>query len=467
MTALVVSRFAGLGLLMAAIGSGSADAAEGAVTGTALYRERIALPPTAVFEATLEDISKADAAALVLGQARVAPAGQVPIGFRISYDPTRIDPAHSYAVRARILVEGRLWFATTEAHLVLTQGRGDQVELLLRRVGQSAGEPAPAAFGELPATFTGVLPCADCPGIRHQLDLFPDGTFYLRRTYLERGPDQGVDLIGSFLVAPDGRSVSLYGGQQAPLQFSIENADRLRQLDREGRPIVSELNYDLIRAASFSPIEPRLAMRGMYRYLADAGRFTECLTGRRLPVAQEADNAALERAYGEARRQPGEELLVTLEGRIAQRPKIEGEGTEPTLVVERTTGVWPGETCGARFDTAPLENSYWKLTRLRDQPVIVAPRQREPHMILRAQDQQLSGSGGCNLLAGSYRVEGERLTFGPAASTMMACPEGMATEQAFFEALGQVKSFKIVGEHLELFDADGVLLARFERRLMP
>ena len=214
MTALVVSRLTGLALLVVSVGSGSADATEAVVTGTALYRERIALPPTAVFEATIEDVSKADAAALVLGQARVAPAGQVPIGFRISYDPARIEPAHSYAVRGRILVEGRLWFATTEAHLVLTHGRGDQVELLLRRVGQSAGEPAPAALGELPATFTGVLPCADCPGIRYQLDLFPDRAFYLRRTYLERGPDQGFDLIGSFLIAADGRTLSLYGGRR-------------------------------------------------------------------------------------------------------------------------------------------------------------------------------------------------------------------------------------------------------------
>jgi len=36
---------------------------EGAVRGTATYRERMALPPGAVLEATLEDVSRADAAA--------------------------------------------------------------------------------------------------------------------------------------------------------------------------------------------------------------------------------------------------------------------------------------------------------------------------------------------------------------------------------------------------------------------
>ncbi len=462
----IVARLAGAALLMA-IGGGGAAAADKAVTGTASYRERIALPPSAVFEATLADVSRADAPAVILGQARVAPGGQVPIAFKIVYDPARIDPAHSYAARARILVGDRLWFTTTEAYLVLTRGRGDQVQLTLQRAGQSEAEPAPDGLEALPATFTGQLPCADCAGIRYRLDLFPERAFYLRQTYLGRGQDHVFDLIGSFLVGSDGRTLLLYGGRKAPLQFAVESPERLTRLDLGGQRIVSELNYDLTREASFSPIEPRLAMRGMYRYLADVGLFTECLTRQRLPVAQEADNAALERAYGEARRQPGEELLVTLEGRIAQRPKVDGEGRMPTLVVERMTGAWPGETCGARFDTALLENSYWKLTRLQDQPVTVAAQQREPYLILRPEDHRLSGSGGCNRLTGSYRLEGARLTLGQVASTMMACLDGMATEHAFLQALNRVETFEILGEHLELFDAGGAMLARFERRLMP
>ena len=107
----------------------------------------------------------------------MAPAGQVPIPFRIAYDPARIDPAHSYAVRARILVDGRLWFATVDAHRVLTRGQGDEVELLLRRVSQSDERALPGALGTLPATFAGDLPCADCPGIRYQLRRILEGSF--------------------------------------------------------------------------------------------------------------------------------------------------------------------------------------------------------------------------------------------------------------------------------------------------
>jgi putative lipoprotein len=43
------------------LAAGCASRAPAQVKGTANYRERMALPPGAVFEATLEEVSKADA----------------------------------------------------------------------------------------------------------------------------------------------------------------------------------------------------------------------------------------------------------------------------------------------------------------------------------------------------------------------------------------------------------------------
>ena len=37
---------------------------------------------------------------------------------------------------------------------------------------------------------------------------------------------------------------------------------------------------------------------------------------------------------------------------------------------------------------------------------------------------------------------------------MMACVQGMDTEKAFKDALGQVRKWKIAGQHLELFDIE-------------
>jgi copper homeostasis protein (lipoprotein) len=338
--------------------------------------------------------------------------------------------------------------------LLMTRAFGDK--------GLASGAATGNALGQLPASFSGDLPCADCPGIRYQLDLFADHVFFLRMTYLGKG--KSFDDIGTWVISADDKTLTLHGGREAPARFSIVDEMTLRKLDLAGREIASALNYDLKRTASLQPIEPRLSMTGMYRYMADAGIFTECRSRRRMPVAQEQDNAALEAAYTRARGEPGEELLVSLEGQIAMRPKMEGDGGQATLVVERFLDVRPGESCGAPVATANLEDIYWKLTHLGNTAVIASDRQREPHLVLRSQDRRLGGSGGCNRLLGSYELAGDTLTFGHMAATKMACAQGMDTEQAFLEALTQVKAWKIVSEHLELFDAGGHLLARFEAR---
>jgi NAD(P)-dependent dehydrogenase (short-subunit alcohol dehydrogenase family)/uncharacterized lipoprotein YbaY len=135
---------------LAEAGGTTAQAAASAkVTGAAGYRERMALPPGAVFEATLEDVSRADAKAVVLGTARVENAGSIPIRFEIPYDAKAIVANHTYAVRGRILVDGRLAFTTDKVYPVLTRGAGDVVDLLLVRARRAAptsppaGEPQP------------------------------------------------------------------------------------------------------------------------------------------------------------------------------------------------------------------------------------------------------------------------------------------------------------------------------------
>jgi putative lipoprotein len=112
--------------------------AQDRVTGSATYPQGVPLPPGAVFEATLEDVSKAGARAEVLGTARVARPGSPPIAFEIPYERSRIDPRHRYSVRARIVVDGRLLYTTDTQVPVLTQSSGNQVALTLRSPGSPA-----------------------------------------------------------------------------------------------------------------------------------------------------------------------------------------------------------------------------------------------------------------------------------------------------------------------------------------
>lgn len=234
-------------------------ASGGTVTGTAAYRERIALPSDAVFEAVLQDVSRAGAMAQVIGRATLDPAGQSPFRFEIAYDDQVVTPGHSYAVRATVRSQGQLLF-TTDTHVPALDGSNAPLQLRLVSVS--------------------------------------------------RGPEQ------------------------SPSQGGVPDS--------------------------------------------------------------------------------------------------------------------------------PLRNTYWKLVRLNDAPIAVAERQREPHLIFSATEPRVSGNGGCNGVMGGFDMESDQLRLRGLTGTMMACPEGMAQETRFLQALGKVARFRIAGDRLDLIDEGGVVVAQMQ-----
>ena len=119
-----------------------------------------------------------------------------------------------------------------------------------------------------------------------------------------------------------------------------------------------------------------------------------------------------------------------------------------------------GQGAGAGANTA-LTSARWNLTHLGGQPVVTANPQRQPYLMFMAENR-VGGSGGCNTLGGTYAVDGSTLTLSGIVSTMMACVDGMETETAFLGALEQVRAWRTEGASLELLDAAGAAVARFE-----
>ncbi len=75
----------------------------------------------------------------------------------------------------------------------------------------------------------------------------------------------------------------------------------------------------------------------------------------------------------------------------------------------------------------------------------------------------VSGSGGCNSYSAAYVTEGSAIEIGPAAATLMACPQPvMEQEQAFFAALSAVGEYRVTGTELTLLDEHGGEVLRFE-----
>ncbi len=210
------------------------------------------------------------------------------------------------------------------------------------------------------------------------------------------------------------------------------------------------------------PPSGTMSLQGTYSYMADAGFFVDCATQEQWPVATEGDNATLERAYRKAKIAPGTPLLVTVEGGLDSRPRVDGRGTETTLIIQRFVRTWPRETCGS-MQHVTLEDTTWALLELNGKTITVKVNDKAPYLELNSNKASAYGFGGCNRFFGSYETAGSSLTLGALGATRMACPEGMDQEQELFTALGSITRYEIHGSKLMLF-ADKALVARFEAR---
>ena len=101
------------------------------VTGTLMYRERIALPPGAVAEVWLLDTSLADAPAVEIAYQKIDEPGTPPIPFVLDYDTSKIGEDRQYGVRATISHDDELLFTSDTHYPVLTRGAGNTADLML------------------------------------------------------------------------------------------------------------------------------------------------------------------------------------------------------------------------------------------------------------------------------------------------------------------------------------------------
>lgn len=200
---------------------------------------------------------------------------------------------------------------------------------------------APIQF-ELPASFSGTLPCADCEGISYHLNLLPNNVFYLSTEYRGKKEEKNrFDDIGKYTSKHN--VLTLKGGHETSLFFAIQSRNTLRKLDISGKPINSKLNYILKRDTVFQAVQPRLFMSGMYSYMADAGMFKNCITGQTYSVAMQGDNLELERSYLDAQHIANVPVMALVEGEIIQRPNMEGNLS--TLIVHKFLRLESNQRC--------------------------------------------------------------------------------------------------------------------------
>ncbi|HEX4878239.1 MAG TPA: META domain-containing protein [Limnobacter sp.] len=323
-----------------------------------------------------------------------------------------------------------------------------------------------SALSPLPAAYQGTLPCASCAGIEYTLVLHSDQSYRLRMVYQGVPGNNRFDDLGRWVMSAHGNLLVLQGQAGDRMYFRVRSPDLLTLQDLEGRDIVSTLNYTLQRTEPLPTLVLKLyPLKGMYMTLADAGLLEECASGLRYPVQQAADNARLETVYLKARTAVGQPLMVSLYAQLGLVPAAEaGASSREGIVPLRFEEVLPGAVCPPRLEALPLQNTPWTLFELNGKPVAMPESRRPPGLRLDEESGRLSASGGCNQMVGSYKVDGKSLTMSALAATRMACLHSGDVEYELAQAMQNTRHWNVLGDRLQLEDALGRVLARFNRQ---
>jgi predicted secreted protein len=175
--------------------------------------------------------------------------------------------------------------------------------------GSGGDSPSAPASAVLLGTYTGILPCADCAGIRTDLSLYseqPGGEptrYALRATYIgTRQGDRTFESGGHLTVKrgsasePDATVYVLDSGKpDARRNFVRAGDNELRLLDREQREIKSSAPHSIFRATTVAE--------------GDSGKLIEVRPGERLIVRLTTNRTT---GYGWALLASGSDVLTRL-----------------------------------------------------------------------------------------------------------------------------------------------------------
>ena len=104
------------------------------ITGTVDCLKALPLHPNDVIEVQLLDFSSRSSAAVIAYQ-QITSARNIPIPFKLTYDPAKINPVHHYTVQARIMRNGEAAYCNTSPSFVVTHGYARNVRVLVAAAG--------------------------------------------------------------------------------------------------------------------------------------------------------------------------------------------------------------------------------------------------------------------------------------------------------------------------------------------
>ena len=252
------------------------------ITGRAFSRTRIYVPPDAVFEAALMDVSNESRPPVALARQRIEPAGQAPFDLNIPFEMGQLQRNGKYLVQAQVSLYNQLLFYTPGSHPVMADPAFHRTDVILEPYPNSyATARAAVAFTQTHWRLMSVGEEAVSSVSAPEKGVAPAFIqFHPSRSGLPPGTAQGefsgsggcnrflgrYEVEGARLrLALDTTSIRLCleGGKDEPaflsaLQQTSGFMQRGRELvmrDQEGKPFL-RFRADEAGEAAFEPYEP-------------------------------------------------------------------------------------------------------------------------------------------------------------------------------------------------------------------
>jgi polar amino acid transport system substrate-binding protein len=136
------------------------------------------------------------------------------------------------------------------------------------------------------------------------------------------------------------------------------------------------------------------------------------------------------------------------------------------IAVGALVAVWLINRGGAETATDPLAGTKWQVRSYYNPAEVggMASPVGGTQLTAEFTNGQVAGSAGCNSYSASYTVDGDSLSIGQAAATMMYCnePAGvMDQEAAFLAAMQSASSFKLEATQLHILNDKGQVVVDF------
>lgn len=108
-------------------------------------------------------------------------------------------------------------------------------------------------------------------------------------------------------------------------------------------------------------------------------------------------------------------------------------------------------------------NGAWNIVEVNGEQITAV--EETPFIEFDTENQRVHGNTGVNIMNGSYTLDGEKLSLGKMATTMMAGPmEAMETERTILQTIEKSAKIKASGEDLQILDADGTVIMLLKKK---